>query len=46
MTELEEFDYTVKYIPGVENVKADPFSRNRVANSLQPPSQLESKNMQ
>ena len=26
ITELEKYDYTVKYVPGVDNVKADPFS--------------------
>ena len=26
ITELEEYDYTVKYVQGVDNIKADPFS--------------------
>ena len=26
IVESEEYDYTVKYVPGVDNVKADPFS--------------------
>ena len=43
ITELEEFDYTVKYVPGVKNVKADPFSRNRAADTVQPDSQFDSK---
>ena len=43
ITELEEYNYTIKYVPGVENVKADPFSRNRAADPAQPESQLESK---
>ena len=41
--ELEEFDYTVRYVKGVENVKADAMSRNTNANEQQPPSQLEEK---
>ena len=43
ITELEEFDYTVKYVPGVKNVKADPFSRNRAADTVQPDSQFDCK---
>ena len=41
--ELEEYDYTVKYVKGVENVKADAMSRNTKADDQQPPSQLEEK---
>ena len=43
ITELEEFNCTVKYIPGIKNVKADPFSRNRTVETLQPSSQFEDK---
>ena len=43
ITELEEFDYTVKYVPGVENVKADALSRNTGADVSQPESPLEEK---
>ena len=43
ITELEEYDYSVKYVPGIENVKADTLSRNKSANCLQPESRLEEK---
>lgn len=39
--ELEDYDYTVKYVKGVENVKADALSRNSNADSHQPSSLLE-----
>ena len=39
--ELEEFNYVVKYVPGVENVKADALSRNKAANASQPSSRFE-----
>ena len=32
--ELEEFDYTVKHVLVVKNVKNDPFSRNRAADTV------------
>ena len=38
--ELEEFDYTVKYVRGTENVKADALSRNSGASLGQPPSRF------
>jgi hypothetical protein len=41
--ELEEYDYTVKYVKGIENVKADAMSRNTNACQQQPPSLLEEK---
>ena len=41
--ELEEYEYTVKYVKGVDNVKADAMSRNPSASLRQPPSQLEEK---
>ena len=41
--ELEEFNYTVKYIPGAKNVKADALSRNKGASVNQPPSRFEDK---
>ena len=43
MTELEEYDYTVKYLPGILNVKADPFSRNRAAVTNYTSSMLDDK---
>lgn len=43
ITELEEYDYSIEYIPGIENVKADPLSRNKSAADTQPESELESK---
>ena len=43
ITELEEYNYTVKYVPGVKNVKADPLSRNKSAEASQPESDLENK---
>ena len=39
--ELEEFDYVVKYVPGVENVKADALSRNKAASKSHPSSRFE-----
>ena len=39
--ELEEFDYTIKYIPGIRNTKADTLSRNKAASPIQPSSTLE-----
>ena len=41
--ELEEYNYTVKYVKGVDNVKADALSRNTNADLLQPLSPLEEK---
>ena len=43
VSELEEVDYTVQYLPEVDNVKADPFSRNRAASPIQLTSDFESK---
>ena len=39
--ELEEFNYTVKYIRGIDNVKADALSCNRNSNTVQPLSRFE-----
>ena len=39
--ELEEFNYTVKYIRGIDNVKADALSLNRNSNTVQPLSRFE-----
>ena len=41
--ELEEYDYTIRYIPGTKNVKADPLSRHRATATQQPTSPLEEK---
>ena len=41
--ELEEYDYSINYVPGIENVKAGPLSRNKSAKLDQPISQLEEK---
>ena len=41
ISELEEFDYRVMYIPGKDNVKAGALSRNRHASKEQPPSRFE-----
>ena len=43
IAELEEYDYTVKYVSGVDNVEADPFSRNRAADHAQPESLFDNK---
>ena len=41
--ELEEYSYKVNYIPGVENVRADPLSRNKGASATQPTENFEDK---
>ena len=43
ISELEEYDYTIKYIRGKENVKADALSRNDNTFENQPQSQFEDK---
>ena len=40
--ELKEFDYTIKYVRGVDNVKADALSRNRNSEN-EPVSKFEEK---
>ena len=39
--ELEEYNYAVKYVRGVDNVKADALSRNCAASPNQPPSRFD-----
>ena len=43
LAELEEFEYTVEYIPGKCNVKGSALSRNLNADEKQPLSQFEEK---
>ena len=43
VSELEEYDYTIRYIRGKENVKADALSRFTNASSDQPHSHFEEK---
>ena len=43
LAEMEEYDYNVKYIPGKNNVKADPFSRNKHAITDDTLSEFENK---
>ena len=39
--ELEEYDYSIQYVPGLKNVKADPLSRNSAATDHHPTSPLD-----
>ena len=41
--ELEEFDYEVRYVPGVKNAKTDALSRNEGASKNQPESRFEER---
>ena len=41
IAELEEFNYSVHYIPGKFNIKANALSRNQAANDVQPPTEFE-----
>ena len=43
IAELEEYNYTVEYIRGKDNVKADFLSRNPAANPIQPHSLFDEK---
>ena len=43
IAELEEYDYTVQYIRGKTNIKADLLSRNKNASSTQPNSLFDDK---
>ena len=41
LAELEEFGYSVQYIPRKSNVNDDALSRNKAASDIQPPTELE-----
>ena len=41
--ELEEFDYTINYLPGTDNVKADTMSRIKAASLIQPSPNFDEK---
>ena len=43
LSELEDFDYSVVYIPGQDNVMVDALSRNYTADLNYPDSQFENK---
>ena len=43
LLELKEFDYSIVYIRGKDNVKAGALSRNYTADINQPDSQFENK---
>ena len=43
LSELEEFDYTIEYIQGSNNVKVDALSCNEAASLNQPPSELDDR---
>ncbi len=43
MSELEAFDYKIKYIRGKDNVKTDALSRTSGASAVQPNSDFEPK---
>ena len=44
ISEFKEFEYTVKCVPGKDNVKADALSRNRNASTFLPDSNWEQNN--
>lgn len=43
ISELEEYEYTIQYVRGSDNVRADALSRNRAASNTHPPSDFEDK---
>ena len=43
ISDFQEFDYIIRYIRGIDNVKADAFSRNSTASHDQPETESKAK---